>query len=86
MNGFINGKLCHFEHGHHIDGLSTNCEFVFYGHTHIAGFEKRDDVYYFNPGSITLPKNGGKRSYIIWDENVITLYDIEGNVLDSFTY
>ena len=75
----LNGKKCHLEHGHHLEEMN-DADVILYGHTHIPVLEKYDALY-LNPGSITLPKNNTKRSYIIWDNTKITLYDIEGNIL-----
>lgn len=81
----INGKRCHLEHGHHLEEKIKDADFVLFGHTHIPLLEKIDDLVYINPGSITLPKNNSKRSYILWDNECIILYDIEGNVLKEIT-
>ena len=36
-----------------------------YGHTHYKHFEKINDVYYINPGSISRPRDDTKGSYAI---------------------
>ncbi len=82
----INGLKCHLEHGHHLDEYVGNPDIILYGHTHIPDNSIKNNIRFFNPGSITLPKAGSKRSYAIWDNNKITLYDILGNELDSLSY
>ena len=86
----INGLNCHLEHGHHLDetleGDYSKYDVILYGHTHIPDNTFKGKTLLFNPGSITLPKNGSKRSYAIWDNKKITLYDILGDELDSYTY
>ena len=82
----INDKTCHFEHGHHLKMDGHVAQMVFFGHTHIPQMEEKNDTIYWNPGSITLPKNGSKRSYLIWENHLITLKDIDGNELFSFHY
>ena len=83
----INGFNAHLEHGHHLDELLNKnyqkYDIVLYGHTHIPDNSEKNGVKFFNPGSITLPKNNTKRSYAIWENNIITLYDILGNVIDT---
>ncbi len=52
-----------------------------HGHFHIPMVEVFKDVYYFNPGSITLPRENSKNSYAILDENLFVIKDLEGNVV-----
>ena len=52
---------------------------LIYGHFHIPFIKKIETNYYINPGSISLPKEGYKASYLIYDENKITIYDIDDN-------
>ena len=56
---------------------------MIYGHIHTGFIEKRNGKIFVNTGSISLPKNNTKHSYIIIEENKIYLKDVEGNVLDS---
>lgn len=51
------------------------------GHTHYGIIEKKDDRIYANPGSISKPRNGAKRTYLIIDEEKIYLKDLDGNIL-----
>jgi putative phosphoesterase len=46
-----------------IDNL--NIKIFVHGHTHIKRFEKIDDVYYINPGSLTRPRDSQIGSYAI---------------------
>ena len=80
----INGYNCHFEHGHHLDTYNGNQKIVFYGHTHIPVIEEKNDQLFVNPGSITIPKNGSNRDYIIFDDNKITIYDIDDNIQNEY--
>ena len=56
-------------------------EFV---HIHQGFIQKKEDLIFANPGSISLPKCNTAHSYIIFDENMITLKDVDGNVLQEF--
>ena len=44
-----------------------------YGHTHIPVAEKRGDIYYFNPGSVSIPKGGYPASYGMLDEKTLSV-------------
>jgi len=77
----INNIMFHLEHGHHLDELNTSCKYILYGHTHVSKIEESKDKIYINPGSITLPKENTKKSFIILEDNVISLYDINNNLI-----
>lgn len=42
-------------------------DIVIFGHTHIPLSIKRDDILYINPGSISIPRGGSSRQFIIMD-------------------
>lgn len=50
------------------------------GHTHVKAIEANEDYIYLNPGSISLPKDG-VNSYMIFEDGVFYLKDIDTNVL-----
>ena len=52
-----------------------------YGHFHIPFIKQIDTNYYINPGSISLPKENNKPSYLIYDEEKFTIYSIEDEKL-----
>ncbi|MBQ3253069.1 MAG: phosphodiesterase [Acholeplasmatales bacterium] len=82
----INGINAHLEHGHHLDSYKGNPDIILYGHTHIPECTIKENIIYINPGSITIPKNGSKRGYAIWDNNEITLYTIDNEIVNSIKY
>nr|MCR5350226.1 phosphodiesterase [Acholeplasmatales bacterium] len=81
----LNGFDAHLEHGHHLDEYNGNPYMILYGHTHIPDKSVKNNILYFNPGSITLPKANSKRSYAIMDNNIINMYDINGKIIDVIT-
>ena len=54
---------------------------MFYGHYHTGFIEEENGIIFANPGSISLPKNNTEHSYIIFDENKITLKDVDGKII-----
>lgn len=46
------------------------------GHTHIPVAEVRDQIGYFNPGSVSIPKGGFPASYGMLDDDVLTIYGL----------
>ncbi|MCR5113155.1 MAG: phosphodiesterase [Acholeplasmatales bacterium] len=86
-DAIMNGLNVHVEHGHHLDEYQGHPDLVISGHTHIPVLEKKDNgIIYLNPGSITIPKGGSKRGYAIWDENIITLMTLDGEIVKILTY
>ena len=45
--------------------LKYKPDIVLYGHTHIHSYEYHNDVHYFNPGSVSKPRDGTNGTYLI---------------------
>lgn len=84
----INGKRFFFTHGHkyNIDNLPDNIDAIVYGHFHTGFIKQKDNVICVNSGSISLPKDNTKNSYLIIDDNNIKLMDLDGNIIDRIKY
>ena len=84
----IGGKRFFFTHGHNYnkDNLPENIDVIVYGHFHTGFIIQKDGVICVNSGSISLPKNDTKNSYLIINENEILLKDIEGNIIDKINF
>ena len=54
-------------------------DYLICGHTHIPKLEKQDGYIYINPGSVSIPKENSRHSYIILEEQFVWK-DLEGNV------
>lgn len=81
---WVGDKKVNLTHGHRYnkDNLPPNCgDILVYGHLHTGFIIRENGKIFANPGSTSLPKNGTKNSYLIIDENVIILKDMDGNVL-----
>ena len=82
----VNGKKVFFTHGHvyNVENLpETNIDMMFYGHYHTGFIKEEKGIIFANPGSISLPKNNTEHSYIIFEENKITLKNVEGKILEE---
>ncbi len=55
------------------------------GHTHIKTLSNRDGVFFVNPGSISIPKDG-TASYATFDGTWFTLKTLEGKELQKGTW
>ena len=83
----VNNLKVYFTHGHknNMDNLpDEQIDMMVYGYFHTCFIVKKDGIIFANPGSISLPKDNTKNSYLILDKESIVLKDIDGNVIDEF--
>lgn len=50
------------------------------GHTHIPMKEMREGILYLNPGSVSLPKNGAPKTYMIYENGKFEIKTIDGAI------
>ncbi len=55
------------------------------GHTHIPKVTKHKDFVYINPGSVSIPKEGSHHGYMIYENEIFTWKDLDGNALKSYS-
>lgn len=75
------GKKVFLQHGDrfNIDALPKNCgDAFFYGHYHTGFIERKGGVLVANCGSVSLPKGGTPRSYILLDNGTVILKELNG--------
>lgn len=80
----INGFNIFFTHGHkyNIENLpDTKFNIMIYGHLHTGFIKKENGKIFANPGSISIPKDNTKNSYLILDDNEIILKDLNGAII-----
>lgn len=56
------------------------------GHTHIGLIEEYNNKLFLNPGSISYPRGGSDKSYMIIDDKGIYLKDLEQNIIDKLMW
>ncbi len=79
-------KSVFLTHGHVYNKDSMpkiNFDAVIYGHFHTGFIERQEGVIVANTGSTSLPKNNTANSYMILEDGILTLKDIDGNEIDS---
>ena len=85
----IGGKKFYFTHGpkFDIDNLpAADFHVLVYGHFHTGFIQEKHSKLFVNAGSISLPKNNTKNSYLIIDNENIILKDVDGNVIEERRY
>ena len=68
-------------HGHL---FNTECppphcagDVLIHGHTHVHGVWPQGDYTYINPGSAALPKENQPKSYMVYEDGVFTIKELE---------
>lgn len=84
----INGYNVFLTHGHkyNIDRLppmGIDMDIMLYGHFHVGSILEENGIIFANPGSISLPRQNSKHSYLIFDQNELILKDVLGNIIDK---
>lgn len=87
MTIFERGRMFFITHGHkyNLDSLPPirKEDLLIHGHTHVQAMEVTESCTYLNPGSVSIPKNGNKHSYMIYEDGCFTIKDLEGNEIQS---
>ncbi|MEE0945474.1 MAG: phosphodiesterase [Acutalibacteraceae bacterium] len=82
-------RLIYATHGHifNPDNLPNfnKGDILLNGHTHITAYEEREGYYYFNPGSVSIPKNNTERGYIIFEDTTFTWKTLDGKTIHSIS-
>ena len=88
INLDLNGKKFFFTHGHkyNMDNIPSEVDVLVYGHFHTGFIKEKDGVLCINAGSITLPKNGTKNSYLIINDDEIILKDVKETEIEKIKY
>ena len=81
-------KTVFLTHGHiyNKDALpKTEFDAVIYGHFHTGFITRQGKTVVANAGSVSLPKENTKNSYLILNEDKLILKDIDGNMIAEET-
>lgn len=82
----MGGRRVYATHGHHaspenLPSLAAGDAFL-YGHTHLFRAEENaDGILLLNPGSVSLPKGGNPKTYMLCENGRFTVYDFAGRSL-----
>ncbi len=75
-------------HNHNLTKLPplARGDILLHGHTHVPTVTPfGNENFYINPGSVSIPKEGSKKSYIIYENRTFTFFDLDGCQYDRFT-
>lgn len=82
----VDGIKVTLTHGHKFnkDNMPSNAgDLLCYGHFHTGFITKVGNVVVANAGSVSLPKDNTPNSYLTLDDGVLSLKDIDGNLIDT---
>ncbi len=76
-------------HGHLYDKWNmpklNKGDIFIHGHVHVPIAEMVNGIYYFNPGSISLPRQNSKNSYGILELDRYTIRDLDGSLITEIS-
>ena len=84
----VNGYDLFLTHGHkynieNLPPLGVKIDIMMYGHFHVGFIKEKDGIVFANPGSISLPKENSKHSYLIFNDNKLILKYVDGNMIQE---
>jgi len=73
-------------HGHHLENICAplNGGTVLFGHTHVPCDSVENGIRLINPGSVSIPKNGSRHSYMLCSGGVFIRKDVESG--EEYTF
>ncbi len=82
-------KIITLTHGHrfNIDSVPYDCgDIMLYGHFHVPFIKEENGIIFASPGSISLPKQNSKHSYMVIEGREIVIKSLEGEILQKFSF
>ncbi len=70
-------------HGHKPFPAVKKGTVILSGHTHIPKCEEKDGVFYLNPGSVSIPKEGSAHGYMLFEHDEFVWKDFDGNITNE---
>lgn len=85
---FVDGRRIYAVHGHkNMELPVSEGDLVLSGHTHIPNISEENGIYYANPGSVSIPKNGSVNGYMILCDDTLYLKTLEqGEIISIFQF
>lgn len=81
----LDGRLIFATHGHIYNENNLppmgRCDVLLNGHTHIPKCVSHGDYTYMNPGSVSIPKEGSRHGYMIYEDKKFIWKDLDGNII-----
>lgn len=79
------GRQIYLTHGHVYNEKKLppmkKGDVLLYGHTHVLRAEKKKDLIFLNPGSVSIPKEGNPPTYAILEKGIFTIRTFEDKTI-----
>jgi len=87
---FVKNRMIFATHGHHFNKTAMPPmqpgDILLHGHTHVPAWEPiGNNNLYLNPGSVSIPKEESKHSYMVLTDEEILWKDLTGAVYNQIT-
>ena len=84
-----NGSTVFITHGHKhnlaaLPPIKAG-DVLLHGHTHIPACTTEDGITYLNPGSVSIPKEGSKHSYMVLEGGTFVNKSLDGEIVFTFS-
>ena len=84
----LGSSVIYMTHGHHANEQDPpplkKGDILLCGHTHVPARRAHDSFLYLNPGSVSIPKDGSVRSYMMFDGTHFTWKRLDdGEIYDT---
>lgn len=74
-------NIIYATHGHHCNPEHMpslkDGDILLNGHTHVPACKRIGNIWYLNPGSVSIPKENSCHSYMIWEDGIFSWKDVE---------
>jgi len=82
----LDGLTVFATHGHHHNTETpppvASGDILLHGHTHVLRCEEfGSSNTYLNPGSVSLPKDGNPKTYMLYSDRTFSIKDLSGNTV-----
>lgn len=86
---FENGHAVYATHGHiwnedHLPPIKPG-DVLLHGHTHVLRAEQKGEIQIWNPGSVSIPKEGNPPTYAILENGTFCIKDFDGKTIKERT-
>ena len=85
----LGDRMIYATHGHHASETNPpplpQGSILLHGHTHVPACRECAGGWYLNPGSVSIPKEGSPRGYMILENKTFTWKTLAGEAWKEFT-
>lgn len=58
-------------------------DILLHGHTHVQALKVTENYVYLNPGSVSIPKEGNKNSYMLYENSNVYIKSLSGEIISE---